>query len=60
MMTKDDMWRIAVEEMGTELTGWKHDKIIALYTPEDVEELYNALKKAHEDAVDFYERGFIG
>lgn len=57
IFTKSDMWQCAVETMGTEAIGIRHDYAIVLLTPEDVEQLYNALKKAHEEAVDFYERG---
>ncbi len=53
LFTKEMMWKTAVGQMGAEKHhGWLREGAIVLYTSEDVEELYEALKEAHEKAVE--------
>lgn len=53
IFTKDQMWQAAVMQMGLISVGPTH--AILLEYPEDVEELYEALKEAHEKCVAEYE-----
>lgn len=56
LFTKQMMWRCAVNTMWTEFPYMEDKQAIVLRTPEDVEELYNALQKKHEKVIEDYER----
>lgn len=45
MLTKQQMWDIAVSVLGLDDVGWNHKQIPTLNDAEDVEALYEALKE---------------
>ena len=59
IFTREEMWRVAVEQMGSYSVGPNDFNSIVLDGPEDVEELYKALQESHWRAVDLREKGIV-
>jgi len=45
-MTKEEMWKVAANQMGLAVYGWTDKLAIILETPEELEELFLAIFSA--------------
>ena len=58
IFTKEQMWQVAKDTIGIEIL-YPSTPAIVLYDYGDLEQLYIALRAAHEEAVELYEKGIV-